>query len=751
MKGKHTTYNRTFKQLRLINFATLMIGKILLPGADKSFIIWCQVFTIVIGLLFFNQISTAQTVFRESTTRSVEEILKSARGSDTMQEQQHRSSIGQSRFTKSKHGHLRSLGAPPSQHFPVSSTIPGDAQATARNFLIEYKAAFGIRSRGLDFVTKKAKTRRERNYVRFEQTYTGIPVFAAETVVQLNEDGGVEYVSSDIMTDTESLDVGDISLIPSITGFEAEEIAIGMMISEHPGLESRAEPATLMIYQPSIVDNIGPTRLVWHTKIVSVPESLVAELVLVDACNREIALHYSLIRDILHREMYYRYFKWVQYPPPWGLVEVSDDRLVREEGQDAYDEIPEVDKVYEYLGDAYNFYSMYHGRDGINNAGMLMKAIVTPEIDGHWSPQRLHIVIGVDLIADDVVAHEVTHGVTQYESDLVYLNESGAIDESFSDMWGEWVDQTYSHPGDDDDSNDVKWLIGEDLNEVFLEDFLGGQRALRNMKDPPNYNDPDRIGSPYWDSDPENVDNGGVHTNSGISNKLCYLLTDGDAFNGFTIWGMGIDKIAELYYEVQTNLLTMAANYNDLYFALTQAAINLEWTDDERQNLEYACQAVEISDHSRKFYSSDVPKDIRSRETTSSTLDIDETGFIIDLNVKIDIYHTWNEDLDVYLISPDGTVVELFTDVGSDSTSFLGTILDDEAPISITGGLGPFNGSYSPEGNLSDLIGRSVTGTWTLEVTDDNERDEGELLSWALFIEILSSDEIYVDDESEAL
>jgi Zn-dependent metalloprotease/subtilisin-like proprotein convertase family protein len=736
MNGKHTTKNRIFEQLQFKNSTTLMNRKILLPGADKGIVSRHHIFVILIGLSFFNNISIAQTVSKESISRSVEEILESARESGTKQKQQHGSSIGRSRITKNKHGYLRSLAATPSQHFPVSSKVSGNSQATARNFLSEHKAAFGIRSRSLDFVTKKARTRRQRNYVRFEQTYTGIPVFAAETVVQLNDEDGIEYVSSNIMTDIESLDVGDISLVPSLDGTEAEQIAIDMMISENPGLEFQAEPATLMIYQPSIVDNFGPTRLVWHTKVTNFPEALVAELVLVDAHSGEIAMHYSLIKNVLHRKIYYRYFKSNR-----GSVEVSDDRLVIEEGKDAYDNIPEVDRVYEYLGDTYDFYSMHHRRDGIDNAGMTMKAIVTPEIDAYWSPLRLHIVIGVDFVADDVIAHEVTHGVTQFESDLIYINESGAIDESFSDIWGEWIDQTYVHENDDD-SNDVKWLIGEDVNETLLEDFFNGQKALRNMKDPTEYHSPDRMKSPYWDWDPLNVDNGGVHTNSGVNNKLCYLLTDGDTFNGFAIWGMGIDKVAELYYEVQTNLLTKAVNYNDLYFALTQAAINLEWNDDEKQNLEYACQAVEISDHSRKFYSSDVPKDIRSKETIRSTLDIDETGFIIDLNVKLDIEHTWNEDLDVYLIAPDGTVVELFTDVGDDSQSFLGTILDDEAIVSISNGLGPFNGSYSPEGHLSDLIGKSITGTWTLEVIDDYKRDDGELLSWTLFIEVLSPDEI---------
>ena len=65
-----------------------------------------------------------------------------------------------------------------------------------------------------------------------------------------------------------------------------------------------------------------------------------------------------------------------------------------------------------------------------------------------------------DPLADDIVAHEYTHGVTQYESNLFYYYQSGAIDESFSDLWGEYYDQT-NGLGNDDTS--VKWQIGEDV------------------------------------------------------------------------------------------------------------------------------------------------------------------------------------------------------------------------------------------------------------------------------------------------
>jgi hypothetical protein len=97
-------------------------------------------------------------------------------------------------------------------------------------------------------------------------------------------------------------------------------------------------------------------------------------------------------------------------------------------------------------------------------------------------------------------------------------------------------------------------------------------------------------------ADPKDTnDYGGVHTNSGVNNKLCFLLTDGGVFNGQTVSGMGILRVAGLYYEVNTNILTSGANWTDLYNALVQASINLGWSVEERNNLYRACAAVEIA------------------------------------------------------------------------------------------------------------------------------------------------------------
>ena len=142
---------------------------------------------------------------------------------------------------------------------------------------------------------------------------------------------------------------------------------------------------------------------------------------------------------------------------------------------------------------------------------------------------------------------------------------------------------------------------------------------------------------------------------------------------------------------------------------------------------------IEIS---KEYISEDVPIDIPDMDTTTSTLSIPDFGIIIDLNVKVDITHETDGNLDIYLIAPDGTRVELFTDVGAISSDFSETVLDNEAELSITEGSAPFTGSFRPEGNLADLYNKDINGTWTLEVTDDWNPITGILNSWSLITEL---------------
>jgi subtilisin-like proprotein convertase family protein len=137
------------------------------------------------------------------------------------------------------------------------------------------------------------------------------------------------------------------------------------------------------------------------------------------------------------------------------------------------------------------------------------------------------------------------------------------------------------------------------------------------------------------------------------------------------------------------------------------------------------------------FFSTDIPKALTDDGSTISVIVVPGAKAITtisDVNVTIDITHPNVEDLDVYLESPTGTVVELFTDVGGASADFTDTTLDDDASTAITAGSAPFTGSFVPEGNLDNYVGESGVGTWTLTVTDDTPGNAGTLNSWSLAI-----------------
>jgi len=133
-------------------------------------------------------------------------------------------------------------------------------------------------------------------------------------------------------------------------------------------------------------------------------------------------------------------------------------------------------------------------------------------------------------------------------------------------------------------------------------------------------------------------------------------------------------------------------------------------------------------------FSADIPQDISDLAIVKSDLQFSGLSSIVDIDVMIDITHTYNGDLDVFLISPTGTRVELFTDVGGFTQNFQGTIFDDDAPISITAGTGPFIGSYRPEQPLSTFNGENPNGIWTLEIKDDANTDFGVLNAWSITI-----------------
>jgi Zn-dependent metalloprotease len=455
-------------------------------------------------------------------------------------------------------GKLRFLGTPPSITLPQPLSIHPDAipEVAARSFLNVYGSLFGISDPERELHVKKSRQLRNgRSVIKFKQVHQGIPVIGGEIIVNMDKAKNIKSINGEVSPEI-SLDV-----TPVIDSQEAREMAIGWVSKKYdlPAKNLKILSSELSIYNPVLLGfQMNENFLVWKI-IVQAKGGRIKEFVLIDAKTSMIHLHFNQIHSILNREIYDN-----ENDPFWDIPGLGP---VRSEG-DPVSDIPDVDDAYDYLGDTYNFYFNTHGRDSIDGAGMELIATVRycpdyancPYRNAFWNGEQMVFGDGF-AAADDVVAHELTHGVTEDESQLFYIMQSGAINESLSDVWGELIDQWN---GTGTDTANVKWLMGEDVPKIG---------AIRSMKNPPAFGHPDSmLSSRYYCG---LKDNGGVHRNSGVNNKAAYLLTDGDTFNGYTINGLGIERVAKLYYEVQTNRLTSASDHQDLADALYQGCLDL--------------------------------------------------------------------------------------------------------------------------------------------------------------------------------
>jgi Zn-dependent metalloprotease len=444
-------------------------------------------------------------------------------------------------------------------------------EPAARAFLERYGPLFGLKDQARELTLQRVTTASPgRSFSRFRQAHQGVPVFGGEFVVQTDGAGQTLSASGKVVT---ALAVDTRPAVAATRAAAAARAAVAKAYGVGEGAVSVTTPE-LWIYNAALV---GMTRdfneLVWRAEATIAGRADVRDLVLVDAARGFIALRFNQVEEAKYRLIYTAANTYTE-----ALT------LVREEGGAATGDT-DADNAYTFSGYTYDFYFGEHGRDGIDDAGMAMASTVHYGVgyaNAYWSGTQM--VYGDGFAASsDVVAHELTHGVTDHTSNLIYLNQSGAINESLSDVWGNLVQLTYEST-----TAPNRWLMGESLS-------IG---AIRSMSDPTVYGDPDRMGSSLyqyssWTSG--SWDNGGVHSNSGVNNKACYLMVDGGTFNGQTVTGLGISKVADLYYEAQTNLLTSSSDYPALYSALLQAAVNLGYSAADQAEILKALTAVEMS------------------------------------------------------------------------------------------------------------------------------------------------------------
>lgn len=182
------------------------------------------------------------------------------------------------------------------------------------------------------------------------------------------------------------------------------------------------------------------------------------------------------------------------------------------------------------------------------------------------------------LTSVDIVAHELTHGLTNFTADFIYIGQPGALSESFSDIFGEMVENKVKPNGND-------WIIG---SEVVIKEGKNGMRNMRNPKDQTMlFRLPDTYYGENWKNLPK--DNEGVHYNCGVHNYWFYLLSEGNSGTNdnnynYNVEGIGKDKAAAIAYRNLTYYLTPTSHYEDAKLGSIQAAKDLYPNDSNVLN-----------------------------------------------------------------------------------------------------------------------------------------------------------------------
>jgi Zn-dependent metalloprotease len=216
----------------------------------------------------------------------------------------------------------------------------------------------------------------------------------------------------------------------------------------------------------------------------------------------------------------------------------------------------------------YDYFLEKHGRNGYDNEGGSVKSYVHYFLNTAFYLGNGVIIYGDGdgitegpLVSLDVAGHELTHGVLQESANLIYKGESGALNESFSDIFGESVERWVEGEGD--------WLIAADA-------ILEGALYRRSMIDPNSREHPDTYRGNFWaPTGPQDPDNGGVHINSGVQDYWFYLLSEGgngvnDNGDTYSVNGIGIDDAEQIAYRNLTVYMTPTSMYDDA----RQGAIN---------------------------------------------------------------------------------------------------------------------------------------------------------------------------------
>ncbi len=434
-------------------------------------------------------------------------------------------------------------------------------------------------------------------HVRFNQSVNGVNVEGSEVIVHFNDDNEVVSVNGRTNQTLESSQVDTKASISSAAAIKAAKASV------NASKELTYEPTSELVVYPFE----GKNHTAYKVNVNFMGEEPGNWFVFVDAKSGKIIDQYNALMHAdkpktqkgtglgVHGEQRELHITRVKEPNSGTKFALADYAHANLEGIETYDAKNDNTASNDtlYVGNSASFKSDYdraavdahynsekvyeyflkeHGRNSLDGEGMAIISKVhygTNYNNASWNGRWMTYGDGdgefmISLSAGlDVAAHEMTHGVISHSANLVYRNQSGALNESFADVFGALVD-------------DSDWEMGEDIMAPAAK--ADGFTVLRSLSNPNSVvvsNEQRRAystnGGVYPDHMdefyhmPTSVDGGGVHVNSSITNHAAYLIAQ----------DIGREKLGKIYYRALTVYLTANSDFSDARQAVVQSAIDL--------------------------------------------------------------------------------------------------------------------------------------------------------------------------------
>lgn len=479
------------------------------------------------------------------------------------------------------------------------------AEALSRAHLSRRLGEYGIAD------VKELKTKRvfeddvQMTHTHLQQTHQGVPVFGAEAIVHLNADGSVFETTDNLAKFI------NVYTQPSLTQDAAIQTAV-----EKYGCSSclTAEPVADLW----ILRRTGRDRLVYRVQLRREDGSAETALPVyfVDAHTGGVVWHYNNLQAASGVSLYSgtvsinTYF--LSSNATYYMEDISrrvgtfDNRNTTSstyrfaDANNVWDSSSQRAGVDAHYGAEkfYDYFLNVHGRRGIDGNGGPAYYAAADGVTGLIS-SKVHYGVGYNnafwngsymtygdgngsqfspLVTLDICGHEMQHGITERTAGLIYSGESGALNESWSDVFGALLERYVRGQSTN------TWRIGE---QAYTPGISGD--ALRYMDNPHAASnggftaddDPDHYSERYTGT----VDGGGVHTNSGIANKAFYLLAVGGTHHrGGSMTGIGADAAGKIWYRAITSYMTSSTNFRGARTATLNAAAALYGTGSANYN-----------------------------------------------------------------------------------------------------------------------------------------------------------------------